>query len=200
LEDFVMQKRTKMIVAVAAAGLLGTAVVGGAVAGSRGHGGGHGSQGMTHGMGHGMGPGGMGHGMGHGGSGHHGAKGMRHMIKRFAERYDANDDGKISQEEINTNRTEWHKKFDTDGNGTLSLKEFEALWLEAKRQRMVRAFQRLDEDGDAAMTLEEYLEPLSDAVERWDRNGDGVLSREDRRSGRQGMEQPMQQEQGGASE
>jgi hypothetical protein len=191
-----MQKRTKMIVAVAAAGLLGTAVVGGAVAGSRGHGGGLG----YHGMGHGMGPGGMGHGMGHGGSGHHGGKGMRHMIKRFAERYDANDDGKISQEEINANRTEWHKKFDTDGNGALSLKEFEALWLEAKRQRMVRAFQRLDEDGDAAVTLEEYLEPLSDAVERWDRNGDGVLSREDRRSGRQGMERPMQQEQGGASE
>ena len=107
-------------------------------------------------------------------------------MKHFAKRYDGDGDGKISQEDVDSNRAEWHKKFDTDGNGTLSLKEFESLWLEAKRQRMVRSFQRFDADGDAQMTLDEYQEPMANIVERWDRNGDGVLSKDDRR-GRRGM-------------
>ncbi len=165
-----MQKRTTIILASAIAGVVGVAAVGGAVAGGKGYG-------EHRGWGH--------HGMhmgGHsGGWGHKRGHGMRHMIKNFAKRYDADKDGKISQAEIDTNRTEWHKKFDADGNGTLSLKEFEGLWLEAKRQRMVRAFQKFDTDGDAQMSLGEYTEPMAGVVERWDRNGDGVLSRDDRR-------------------
>ena len=46
---------------------------------------------------------------------------------------------------------------------------------------MVRSFQRLDEDGDATVTLDEYVAPMSKIVERRDRNGDGALSREDRK-------------------
>ena len=173
-----MQKRTKIILATAAAGLLATAVVGGAIAENKKHG--------------------MGHGMGMGDGKHHGRHhGMRHRIKHFAKRYDADKDGKISQQEVDTNRSDWHKKFDADDNGSLSLKEFESLWLQYKRQRMIRAFQRLDADGDAAMTLDEYKEPLAGIVERWDRNGDGVLSREDRKRRRHGMKMPMSgQEQG----
>lgn len=108
--------------------------------------------------------------------GYHGG-GPRHLLQR----YDANKDGKISQQEIDANRTEWHARFDADKNGSLSLKEFEALWLEAHRQEMIREFQRLDPNGDAALTLDEYKEPLSRIVANRDRNGDGVLSREDRR-------------------
>ena len=63
----------------------------------------------------------------------------------------------------------------------MSLKEFEALWLEAHRQQMVREFQRLDPNGDAEVTLDEYKEPLSRLVADRDRNGDGALSRDDRR-------------------
>jgi len=99
------------------------------------------------------------------------------------ERYDTNKDGKISQEEIDKNRTEWQARFDTDKDGSLSLKEFEALWLEARRQEMVREFQFFDKDGDAKVTLEEYKGPLSHLVERRDRNGDGFLSNDDRRKG-----------------
>lgn len=111
--------------------------------------------------------------------GRHG-DGMRHLMQR----YDANKDGKVTQQEIDTNRTEWHGKFDTDKNGSLNLKEFEALWLEAKRQEMIREFQRLDPNGDAALSLDEYKEPLSRIVANRDRNGDGVVSKEDRRGGK----------------
>lgn len=105
------------------------------------------------------------------------------MMRGFTERYDANKDGKVSQEEIDTNRTEWFGKYDIDKNGTLSLKEFEALWLEARRKEMVREFQKLDPNGDAAVTLDEYKGPLSGFVANRDRNGDGVISKEDHRRG-----------------
>lgn len=166
-----MQERTKILVAGAAAGALMIAAIGTAAAGG-GHGGGHYSGGH--------------YGSGHG-HGYHGGKGMRRGMEQFAKRYDTDRDGKISQQEIDTNRTEWHKKFDSDGNGTLSLKEFEALWLEAKRQRMVRSFQRFDVDGDGQMSADEYTQPMADVVERWDRDGDGVLSKQDRRHHRKGM-------------
>jgi hypothetical protein len=114
--------------------------------------------------------------------GHHGG-GMRYLM----ERYDTNKDGKVTQQEIDDNRTEWFNKFDADRNGSLSLKEFETLWLEAHRQQMVREFQRLDPNGDASLTLDEYKAPLSRIVANRDRNEDGALSRDDRRH-RQGMD------------
>ena len=107
--------------------------------------------------------------------GHHGGF-LRHLL----ERYDANKDGKVSQQEIDTNRTEWHAKFDADKNGSLSLKEFESLWLEAKREEMVREFQHLDPNGDAALSIDEYKEPMARVVANRDRNGDSLLSRDDR--------------------
>lgn len=115
---------------------------------------------------------------GHGWRGRHGG-----MMQNFMERYDANKDGKVSQEEIDANRTEWFGKFDSDKNGSLTLKEFEALWLEARREEMVREFQKLDPNGDAVIIIEEYKEPLSRFVADRDRNGDGVYGKDDRRQG-----------------
>ncbi len=123
--------------------------------------------------------GGWGGGYHHGGYKHH-----RGMGRWFMKRYDANKDGKVTQEEVDTNRTERHGKYDANGDGKLSLKEFEGLWLEAFRKRMVRAFQQFDEDGDAVVTLDEYKMPLANVVERRDRDGDGAISREDRRHGK----------------
>ncbi len=112
-----------------------------------------------------------GHGWGHG----HGR-----MMENMAERYDANKDGKISQEEIDTNRTATHGQFDADKDASLNLAEFEKLWLQANRERMVREFQRFDEDGDAKVTLDEYKKPLEGMVARADRDGDGMMGPEDR--------------------
>src|SRR5262245_3489997 len=114
-------------------------------------------------------------------SGHDwGGHGMSERIRDFAERYDANKDGKISQQEIDQNRTAWHIEFDTDKDLGLTLQEFERLWLKARHVQMVREFQLFDRDGDGKVTVEEYKRPLAEIVERRDRNGDGVLSKEDR--------------------
>jgi Ca2+-binding EF-hand superfamily protein len=121
----------------------------------------------------------------HGWRGHRGWRGhgMRHRFRKMLERYDANGDRKLTQEEINSNREAWLKEFDADGNGKLSLDEFKQLWLKARAERIVRSFQRFDRDGDAGITLQEYQRPLANIVERRDRNGDGAIGRDDMRRG-----------------
>jgi hypothetical protein len=88
------------------------------------------------------------------------------MSRAFERRYDANRDGEVTQVEIDTNRLARHGKYDVNGDGKLSLEEFQGLWMEAYRLRMVREFQEFDVDGDAVVTLEEYTEPMADFVER----------------------------------
>jgi EF hand len=105
-------------------------------------------------------------------------------VSGLMERYDANRDGALSQEEIDTNRSQWHGEFDKDKTGDLTLAEFETLWLKARRETMVREFQEFDRDGDGKLTLDEYKAPLNAMVSRLDSNGDGLVNKDDRRRGR----------------
>lgn len=108
-----------------------------------------------------------------------GGHGRGMMGQEMMERYDADKDGKLTQAEIDQNRTAWHGEFDADKNATLSLDEFRALWLKSKGEMIVREFQFFDGDGNGQLTLDEYRQPLSGMVAMRDRNGDGLLSMED---------------------
>ena len=110
--------------------------------------------------------------------GHHAAHGGG---TNLLETFDTNGDGQLTQAEIDGFRAERLAKFDTDGNGTLNLQEYEALWLDAFRERMVDAFQRHDDDGDGIVTAEEFNDPYANMVARMDRNDDGILSGEELR-------------------
>lgn len=103
---------------------------------------------------------------------------------RMMERFDANKDGKLTQDEINDTRKNQHAKHDANKDGKLDLAEFKVRWVEFTQPRMVRGFQRIDTDGDAAITVEEYLKPFSTVVAKMDRNEDGVLDKNDRKRGR----------------
>ncbi len=169
-----MRKGTKIALAAGAIAILGAAGLSSlAVAEYRGasgsghHGMGHHSEGKK-GWGH--------HRRGHRSRGHKGW-GMHRMMGRF----DTNEDGKLTQAELDEARTKLLATHDGNKDGKLSLAEFEKLWLEVKRQRMVRGFQKIDRDGDATITLDEFLKPFSRIVERLDRNEDGVLDRTDHR-------------------
>ncbi len=107
------------------------------------------------------------------------------MIERMTM-WDANEDGQVTQAEIDGFRAARLAEFDADKNGTLSLQEYEQLWLDAMRERMVDQFQRHDDDGDGAVTTAEFGEDFAGMVERMDRNDDGVLSEDDARRGRDG--------------
>lgn len=107
----------------------------------------------------------------------HGFRGHGGMgFEQMSERYDTNKDGKISQEEIDANRTSWLGEFDADKSGALALAEFQNLWLKARNQQMVREFQQFDRDGDGQVTLDEYKLPLSKIVAEMDQDKDNALS------------------------
>lgn len=125
--------------------------------------------------------------------GHRGMRGRAGMRggpapARLLERFDTDKDGKLTQDELDAARKALLAKHDKDGDGKLTLAEFETLWLDAMNARMVRGFQRLDRNGDAVVTPEEFLAPYGDAVKRLDRNGDGAISLDDRqpRGGKRG--------------
>jgi hypothetical protein len=61
------------------------------------------------------------------------------------------------------------------------LQEYQVLWLDAMRNRMVDRFQSLDDDGDAAVTSEEFLAPFGKVVSRRDRDDNGELTRDEMR-------------------
>jgi hypothetical protein len=112
----------------------------------------------------------------HGKRGRHGGPGMNLM-----ESFDTNQDGKLTQAEIDAFRADRLAKFDANTDGKLSLQEYEALWLDAMRERMVDRFQKLDADGDAIVTADEFGKPFAKMVERRDRDGDGELTAADLR-------------------
>lgn len=100
----------------------------------------------------------------------------RSLGPRILKHYDTNQDRTITAAEVaavNRSELETH---DADQSGSLSLAEFERLWLARIRERMVDRFQRLDADGDGNVTAEEFAAP-SDRLMTWvDRNGDQQVS------------------------
>lgn len=109
------------------------------------------------------------------------------MGSSLLESFDTNQDGKLTQAEIDESRKTNLTKFDTDGDAELTLAEYEALWAAAMRQAMVRQFQANDADGNGSVTVEEFTVRFEDVVENLDRNGDGELTRDElRRRGHRG--------------
>lgn len=160
-----MTKRTK-VVAWLAGGLVAAGVVTAGLSaayGGRDFGcGGHGAYG-----GHGFGP--------------NMAGGPGGRMARLFERFDTNQDSALSAEELDQGKAAIFADFDRDSNDALNLEEFERLWLDFARPHMVDRFQMLDDDGDAAVTRDEFGRPLARITNHLDRNRDGVLERSEMR-------------------
>ena len=153
-----MRTRTKVMLTAGAIALGTTTLVGASLADGRG-------------------------GHGYHGSGHHGGgPGWRAgRIERLFEQFDTNGDGVITQVEIDEVRSSRLAEFDADGDGNLNLEEYQALWLDAMRERMVDQFQAHDDDGDGLVTVEEFGDRYDSMVRRLDRNDDGELTQDDLR-------------------
>ena len=106
---------------------------------------------------------------------------------------DANNDGSLTQAEVDQFLADQLTNADTDGDGAVGLEEFQVIYMERTRPRMVDAFQTLDDDGDGTVTAAELSDRFGAIIERLDRNGDDALSAEDRgrrgdRDGRRGRD------------
>jgi len=109
--------------------------------------------------------------------GHHGKSGDR--ADWMFERFDANNDGKITTAEIEAARKASVAKYDADKDGQLSLEEFQGLFNEIMRHRMVRMFQKLDRDGDAKVTEAEIARRMDRMMAHLDRDQNGEIERGD---------------------
>jgi Ca2+-binding EF-hand superfamily protein len=95
--------------------------------------------------------------------------------------YDADNDNRVSQTEIDAKRTEMHAKFDTDKSGDLSQAEFGELWTSIHTTPLSGEFKEFDKNGNGALELSEWVDPMKQIVAQNDKSGDGFLSREDLR-------------------
>ena len=111
-----------------------------------------------------------------------GKGGPQAMLKTF----DADKDGALTKEEITTGLTKKVTDNDKDGDGALTLEEFKAEWEKMTQERMVRAYQRMDRDGNGKVTTEELTEQADRMFERGDRNNDGKIDSNDRPQKRMG--------------
>jgi Ca2+-binding EF-hand superfamily protein len=119
----------------------------------------------------------------HGGD-HEGGFGVfdhgRHGAKMFKQ-FDENGDGSVTRAEVDAFLAGKITSFDGDSSGTLSIEEFQALWLEQVRPMMVRHFQFLDVDGNGQVTAEEMNEPAAMMMDRLDRDEDGTVTKDELR-------------------
>ncbi len=113
--------------------------------------------------------------MAHSGQGKYSKRGHRGM-KRAFERYDANKDGVITQDEVNAVIVERFNNIAGE-DGVITLEDYRAAWRERSNGRMVRAFQRLDRDGAGAVTIEEFNAASDRMFNRLDRDGNGELTK-----------------------
>ena len=128
---------------------------------------------------------------GHRGFGRH-HRGMRGGMMRggmmgagpMLELFDGDEDGSLTQDEIDAGITAQIEAADANGDGAIDLAEFETIWMTLTERPRVRAFQGLDPDGDASVTREEIDRRFGGIVARMDRNGDGAVGPDDR--GRRG--------------
>ena len=89
--------------------------------------------------------------------------------------------GKLTKEQADAAIQAAFAKYDTNHDGKLSLDEYQAFWTDMMHERMVRSFQFLDRSGDAEITEQEFQQPADWMMQRFDRNGDGTISKDDMR-------------------
>jgi Ca2+-binding EF-hand superfamily protein len=94
---------------------------------------------------------------------------------------DADQDGRLTLDEMRRARQQQVERFDADRDNKLSAAEYQAMWLDAAQARLARAFAADDKDHDGAVTADELIARASDLLHRRDSDKDGALTAEELR-------------------
>ncbi len=95
------------------------------------------------------------------------------------ERMDANGDGEITADEASERFAEQLKEADTDGSGGISKEEMKAFHKARRDAR--RAEKNPDKNGDGVVDRTEFINASQARFDRMDKDGDGVLSEDERK-------------------
>ncbi|MEK8019972.1 MAG: EF-hand domain-containing protein [Candidatus Parabeggiatoa sp.] len=120
-------------------------------------------------------------------------------IDRLMTRFDLNQDGQITLDEVQSQRVAHFQEMDADQNELVSQEEFEAYRTqkreERRQQRLDEAFNAADTDGDGVLSQPEFVAaapkkpqpPQSDSAEQNDQDAVAETRRGKRPAREQGM-------------
>ncbi|MDM8560480.1 EF-hand domain-containing protein [Candidatus Parabeggiatoa sp. HSG14] len=77
-------------------------------------------------------------------------------IEKLMARFDINEDGQITLDEVQSLRVAQFNQMDVDGNGFVSVEEVKAAIALKKEQRLEDIFNKIDTDGDGVLSLAEF--------------------------------------------
>jgi Ca2+-binding EF-hand superfamily protein len=102
---------------------------------------------------------------------------------KFMEYFDANQDGVVTMSELNEASKQRYTKMDADGNGAVTLDEFQAYLGDRKAQWREQRFTEMDSNGDNQISQQEYIQYKQQRAEQryqqMDADNDGVVSKEE---------------------
>lgn len=110
---------------------------------------------------------------------------------RMFDELDADDDGKVTKEEVAAKRAERFTAIDANGDGEVSLAEIAALEEAAREARRnlraarrigsARGFVAADADGNGTISADEFAAMPQRMFDRFDSDGDGAVSKDELR-------------------
>jgi Ca2+-binding EF-hand superfamily protein len=106
----------------------------------------------------------------------------RESALRWYDGVDTDHNEMVDAAEMNRVRDKRFRRYDGNGDGYITLDEFNYSIPEDlgdERERRSRRFAVMDRDGDSRLIKEEYLEFGGRVIQAADRNGDGIVTRQE---------------------